>query len=121
MIIYEVDSVLVTERSGKTEAGREWKSREQKAYANLFDPATGQLKRYPAETKLRLQEGQQPYALGFYVMSPASVYLDRYDAPACDVQLVTYDEYMAMTAPAFAKLFPKPQAQHLAQAQQKAV
>lgn len=107
MIVIEVEKPEVQERKGVRDNGQPWKIRNQVVYAHLLDVDSGQLKRYPTEVKLRLQDDQLPYAPGFYMLSPTSIFSDRYDAMAIDAHLVTPDEYMRMTAQAVAARIPK--------------
>lgn len=107
MIVIEVENAQVQERTGTRDNGQPWKIRNQVVYAHLFDADSGQLKRYPTEVKLRLQDDQLPYAPGFYMLSPTSIFSDRYDAMAVDARLVPAEEYMRMTAQAVAVRIPK--------------
>lgn len=103
MIVIEVENKPVTEKPWQRD-GRSGVSRSQTAYAATYDSETGQLKRYPVETRIRLAADQVPYAPGIYVLSPVSVYVGEYDALALAPKLITLDEFTAMIAPALANL-----------------
>nr|WP_199066971.1 single-stranded DNA-binding protein [Chromobacterium sp. ASV5] len=107
MIVIEVEKADVQERTGTRDNGQPWKIRNQTVYAHLFDVESGELKRYPTEVKLRLQDDQKPYAPGFYMLSPTSIFSDRYDAMAVDAHLVSVDQYMKSTAQAITQRVPK--------------
>lgn len=103
MIVIEVENKPVTEKPWQRD-GRSGVSRSQTAYAATYDSETGQLKRYPVETRIRLAADQVPYAPGMYVLSPVSVYVGEYDAMTLAPKLVSVEEFMAMIAPAMAAL-----------------
>lgn len=104
MIVMEVESAKVTERTGVRDNGQPWKIRNQTMYASLYDVESGALKRYPTEIKIRLAEDKLPYAPGYYMLSPTSVFSDRYDSLALDPQLVPAEQYMKLTAAAIASI-----------------
>ncbi|WP_199154321.1 single-stranded DNA-binding protein [Chromobacterium sp. ASV23] len=107
MIVIEVERADVQERTGTRDNGQPWKIRNQVVYAHLFDAETGSLKRYPTEVKLRLQDDQKPYQPGFYMLSPTSIYSDRYDALAVDAHLVAVDEAIKLAGLAVTQRVPK--------------
>lgn len=98
MIVIEVENRPVVERAWQKD-GRSGVSRSQIAYAATYDQETGQLKRYPVETRIRLASDQLPYSAGLYVLSPTSLYVGEYDALAVSPKLISFDEFMAMVAP----------------------
>ncbi|UTH73588.1 G5P family DNA-binding protein [Chromobacterium sp. IIBBL 290-4] len=106
MIVVEVEKADVAERSGVGEKGP-WKIRNQIVYGHLMDPETATLKRYPTEIKVRLQDDQRPYVPGYYMLSPTSIFADRYDAFAVDCDLVTVEEYQRLVSLAIAQRIPK--------------
>ncbi|HJV07817.1 MAG TPA: single-stranded DNA-binding protein [Chromobacteriaceae bacterium] len=108
MIVIEVETPNVQQREGISAKGTPYKIRNQTCYAHTFDVETGELKKYPTEIKIRLQEDQLPYAAGFYMTSPASIYSDRYDALAIDPVLVSPSDYAALVNKCAARL-PKDQ------------
>ncbi|MTD33914.1 G5P family DNA-binding protein [Paludibacterium denitrificans] len=69
MIVIEVETPNVQQREGISAKGTPYKIRNQTCYAHTFDVETGELKKYPTEIKIRLQEDQLPYAAGFYMTS----------------------------------------------------
>lgn len=72
MIKIEVASNDVNERSGTREKdGTKWVMRSQEIYVDTGD-------KYPAKSTVSLEEGQAPYAVGFYTLAPASVKLGEY-------------------------------------------
>jgi hypothetical protein len=116
MLVIEVERADVQERTGTRDNGQPWKIRNQVVYAHMYDAETGALKRYPTEVKLRLVDDAKPYQPGFYILSPTSIFSDRYDALAVDAHLVSVDEYMKATAMAISQRIPKEQAQAKASA-----
>ncbi|AOZ49047.1 single-stranded DNA-binding protein [Chromobacterium vaccinii] len=108
MIVIEVERADVQERTGTRDNGQPWKIRNQVVYAHLFDPDTSSLKRYPTEVKLRLPDDQKPYQPGFYMLSPTSIYSDRYDSLAVDAQLVAVEECTKLIGQAVTQRVPAP-------------
>lgn len=81
MIKIEVKSANVTPRNvlAKTgrNAGQTIQLLEQEAYAHTVD-AQGNARPYPERILLNIEQGEQPYPPGYYTLSPASLYINRF-------------------------------------------
>lgn len=73
MLKIDIVDVSVNERSGTNERGA-WHSREQTAWVHLFE-RSGQPQPHPQRLVIRLDDGQPPYPVGKYELSPQSFYL----------------------------------------------
>jgi hypothetical protein len=51
---------------------------EQEAYAYTYDQ-NGNRHAYPSRIVMNLEQGQQPYPAGFYLLSPSSFYVNRFN------------------------------------------
>lgn len=79
MIKIEIDSAEVKTKSGvSARTGKPYSMREQKGYAYTCD-RDGKPNRHPNTLCITLRDDQQPYAPGFYTLSPASFYTNKYD------------------------------------------
>jgi hypothetical protein len=79
MIKIEIESAEVKTKSGvSARTGKPYSMREQKGYVYTCD-RDGKPNRHPNTLVLTLREDQQPYAAGFYTLSPASFYTNKYD------------------------------------------
>lgn len=76
MIKVEIKPSQVTceERSGRTEKGKDWVSREQQGY--LFNGGE-----YPVLFVFGLADGQLPYEAGYYEMAEQSIVVGKYNRP----------------------------------------
>lgn len=81
-LIFEIHSTFVNERSGKSGNGRDYKLREQEAWVQIGDAP------YPRRTKVMLQDGQVPYAVGKYALHESSFDIGKYDSLECRPVLV---------------------------------
>jgi hypothetical protein len=86
MIKVEVRDATVTHRT-ITSKGRQFTFHEQLAYAYTFG-RDGKPKAYPEETKLNLDEGQEPYAPGQYALAPTSVWVGDFGRLTLSPRLV---------------------------------
>ncbi len=76
MIKIEIKTAAVEEFSGiSKKSGKPFTMRNQTGYANVVD-RTGELLRQAV--KITLEDGQQPYAPGFYQLAPNSIYVDSF-------------------------------------------
>jgi len=81
-LIFEIHSTFVNERTGKSAKGRDYKLREQEAWVQIGDAP------YPQKTKIMLDEGQAPYAVGKYQLHDRSFSIGQYDSLQCSPVLV---------------------------------
>jgi len=81
-LIFEIHSTFVNERSGTAGNGRPYKLREQEAWVQIGDAP------YPQKTKVMLDEGQAPYAVGKYMLHERSFSIGKYDSLQCQPFLV---------------------------------
>lgn len=96
MIRIEIKSANVVPKSGiAAKTGKPYSMREQFGYAYTYDKS-GVLNEYPVKFTLTLNDGQEPYAPGDYVLAPESIYTNRFGQfeiftilkPATQVQAV---------------------------------
>lgn len=73
MIKIEIEDTEIDERSGQNDKGP-WTIRSQKAYA--FLPGN----KYPSETSITLERGQDAYAKGAYQLDPKSIVMGAYNS-----------------------------------------
>jgi len=79
MIKIEIDNAEVKTKSGvSARTGKPYSIREQRGYAYLCD-REGKANRHPSTLIISLRDDQAPYAAGFYTLSPASFYTDKFD------------------------------------------
>jgi Helix-destabilising protein len=75
-IMIEIASTDIKSRSGTSaRTGNAYSMREQIGYLHKCDI-------YPERIKITLEDNQLPYAIGTYVLAPASFYVDKFDAIA---------------------------------------
>lgn len=103
MNVVEVEDKPVMEKPWQRD-GRSGVTRSQTVYVQTYDQQTGKPKRYPVESRLRLEADQIPYAPGMYMISPLSTFVGEYDRMELSVKLCTPDEFMALVAPAISAL-----------------
>lgn len=72
--IIEIKSPTITEVSGTSKLGKPYHLRKQTAWAYLMD-SQGHPQPYPERIEFNLNEGQQPFAVGRYTVSPASFFV----------------------------------------------
>jgi len=77
MIRIEVDSTAVDERGGNKN-GKDWKIREQFAYAHVLDE-NGKPGKYPVRCRLGLEKDQPAYQPGMYTFDPSAVIVGEFD------------------------------------------
>lgn len=78
MIKIEIKSTDIFPFSGISKAtGKPFSIRNQEAYAFTFDEH-GQQRPYPELIKISLNENQLPYPVGFYILKPESVFVDKF-------------------------------------------
>lgn len=70
----EIKSNLVQEISGTSKAGKPYHMRKQAAWAYTFDQM-GALNPFPERIEFSLADGQEPYQVGNYSLSPASFFV----------------------------------------------
>lgn len=76
-----IDSTDVKTRSGTSARGKDYTLRTQECYFDMD-------KRYPVEGKVRLAEGQQPWAVGEYTVDlTKSCYVDKYGSLSMSEEL----------------------------------
>lgn len=87
MIKVEVATTMVDSKNGTSaKTGKSYSIREQEAWA-YFHARDGKPNPHPTKIKLTLDDDQQPYALGNYVLDPASLYADRFGQVAIRARL----------------------------------
>jgi len=78
MLKVTVETQVVDVKSGTSaKTGRPYSIREQEAWA-LFYSKDGKINPHPTKIKITLDDGQQPYQLGHYVLDLASLYPDKF-------------------------------------------
>lgn len=73
MIKIEIKDQTVDTRNGNTR-GRDWTIRSQTAWAHTHS-RNGNLNAYPEKIAITLEDGQVPYPVGAYQISPVSLYV----------------------------------------------
>lgn len=73
MIRIEIVSSHVEEKSGNKN-GKDWKIREQGAWAHLLGE-DGNPQKYPVSCSIQLERDALPYQPGFYTLDPRSLYV----------------------------------------------
>ncbi len=76
MIRIEIVSTNVDEKSGNKN-GKDWKIREQSAWAHLLDEF-GNPEKYPVACSITLEKNAPAYAPGFYTLDPRSLYVGNF-------------------------------------------
>lgn len=74
----EIKSNLVQDISGTSKAGKPYHIRKQAAWAHTYD-AQGALNPYPERMEFSLADGQEPFPVGNYTLSPASFYIGDFN------------------------------------------
>ena len=78
MVKVEVVTSVFDMKSGTSaRTGKPYSIREQEAWAYLVG-ADGKPHPHPQKIKITLGDDQQPYQPGNYILSPASLYVDKY-------------------------------------------
>jgi hypothetical protein len=70
----EVKSNLFQQISGTSKAGKPYSMRKQAAYAYTYDQM-GTPNPYPERIEFNLADGQEPWPIGQYTLSPACFYV----------------------------------------------
>ena len=73
MIRIEIVSTHIEEKSGNKN-GKDWRIREQGAWAHLLGE-DGNAQKYPVACSIQLEKDMLPYQPGFYVLDPRSIYV----------------------------------------------
>ncbi len=73
MIRIEIVSTEVDEKSGNKN-GKDWRIREQEAYAHLIGQ-DGKPGKYPVACSIQLDKDAPAYQPGFYTLDPRSLYV----------------------------------------------
>lgn len=82
-----VETTLVDERRGvSAKTGKPYQIREQEAWMFGYD-RDGKAHPHPQKIKLTLDDDQQPYQIGSYILDPASIYVDRFGQVAIRARL----------------------------------
>lgn len=75
MIKVEVQSAEVISKSGTSaKTGKPYSIREQAAYAYLYD-RNGNAEPHPRPIRIGLDDGQNPYSPGNYLLTPESIFV----------------------------------------------
>lgn len=78
MLKIQIETTVVDTKSGTSaKTGKPYSIREQEAWAFLHS-RDGQPNKHPTKIKITLDDDQQPYPLGNYVLDLASLYPDRF-------------------------------------------
>ena len=97
MIKIEIESAEVKTKSGvSARTGKPYSMREQRGYVYCTDK-DGKPNRHPNTLCITLRDEQAPYAVGFYTLTAASFYTNKYD------QLEISPVLAAIAAPAAVK------------------
>jgi hypothetical protein len=76
-VVVETTATAVKQGTS-TKTGKPYRIVEQDAHVFLRDGNTGKECTYPSSFRLRLEDGQDAYSPGEYVIDSASVYVGRY-------------------------------------------
>lgn len=77
MFKVEIKEVSVAERNATNRHGASFAVNEQEAYVYLVGQ-NGKVNLYPSKMLIKLQRDQEPYPEGVYLMTPDSVYINRF-------------------------------------------
>jgi len=78
MLKITVETLVIDEKRGTSaKTGKPYSIREQEAWC-LFHSRDGKVNPHPTRIKITLDDQQAPYALGSYVLDPASLYPDKF-------------------------------------------
>lgn len=87
MLKFQVETTVVDEKRGTSaKTGKPYSIREQEAWCYFYDK-DGKPYPYPQKIKLTLDDDQQPYPLGNYILDPNSLYADRFGQVAIRARL----------------------------------
>lgn len=78
MLKIQIETTVIDTKNGvSAKTNKPYSIREQEAWAYLFS-RDGQPNKHPTKIKITLDDDQQPYAIGPYVLDLASLYPDRF-------------------------------------------
>lgn len=87
MLKVQVETNTFETKSGvAAKTGKPYSIREQEAWMFCFG-RDGKQQPHPQKIKLTLDDDQMAYAVGSYILDPASVYVDRFGQPAIRARL----------------------------------
>ena len=87
MLRVEITTVLVDVKNGTSaKTGKPYSIREQEGWMFCYD-RNGHPYPHPQKVKLTLDDDQQPYQPGNYLLCPSSIYVDRFGQPAIRARL----------------------------------
>lgn len=87
MLKIEVQTSMVDSKTGvSAKTGRPYNIREQEAWMYGYDKE-GKPHPHPQRIRLTLDDDQQPYQPGNYILDPASIYVDRFNQVAIRAKL----------------------------------
>lgn len=78
-ILIEVKSPVVTEVSGTSKAGKPYHMRKQSAWAYTYDQQ-GKPQPFPERIEFNLNDGQEPFPVGRYMISPQSFFVGDFNS-----------------------------------------
>jgi hypothetical protein len=90
----EIKSNLIQEISGTSKAGKPYHMRKQAAWAYTYDQM-GALNPFPERIEFTLADGQEPFQVGIYTLSPASFFVGDFHSLALGRPIL---ESMAVSA-----------------------
>jgi len=100
MLKVEVVTSMVDIKSGTSaKTGRPYSIREQECWIAFFG-RDGKPNPHPTKVKLTLDEDQNPYEIGDYILDPASLYADRFGQLAIRARLRKVAQAAAPAQPA---------------------
>ena len=80
MIRIEVVNVIPDTKNGvSAKSGKPYSIREQEAWAYTYN-AQGTLNPHPQKIKIILEDAQQPYPAGQYMLDASSLYVGKFDS-----------------------------------------
>lgn len=87
MLKVEVSTTMVDVKNGTSaKTGKPYSIREQEAWAYCYDKE-GKPYPHPSKIRVTLDDDQQAYPLGNYIIDPSSIYVDRFGQVAIRCKL----------------------------------
>lgn len=77
----EIKSNLITDINGVSQKGKPYHMRKQVGWASTYDQQ-GELNPYPERIEISINDGQDPYPVGFYSLSDKCIFVGDFNSLA---------------------------------------